>query len=45
MLLASIDDEPVGCVALRRIDATRCETKRMFELRRWLVFMELVLRP
>ena len=30
LLLARIDDEPAGCVALRPIDATSCEMKRMF---------------
>jgi GNAT superfamily N-acetyltransferase len=30
LILATLDDEPVGCVALREIDATRCEMKRMF---------------
>ena len=30
LLLASLDGRPVGCVALRRIDAGTCEMKRMF---------------
>jgi GNAT superfamily N-acetyltransferase len=30
LLLATLGDEPVGCVALRRIDAQYCEMKRMF---------------
>lgn len=30
LLLATVDDEPAGCVALRRIDDARCEMKRMF---------------
>ena len=30
LLLATYDDAPAGCVALRRIDAQRCEMKRMF---------------
>jgi GNAT superfamily N-acetyltransferase len=30
LLLASVDGEPAGCVALRRIDAQSCEMKRMF---------------
>jgi putative acetyltransferase len=30
LLLARHDGSPAGCVALRRIDATSCEMKRMF---------------
>jgi len=30
LLLATDDDEPAGCVALRPIDAQYCEMKRMF---------------
>jgi len=30
LLLATVADEPVGCVALREIDPTSCEMKRMF---------------
>ena len=30
LLLATIDGQPAGCVALRGIDATCCEMKRMF---------------
>lgn len=30
LLLALVDGEPAGCVALREIDDTRCEMKRMF---------------
>lgn len=30
LLLACVDGEPAGCVALRRIDAQACEMKRMF---------------
>ena len=30
LLLASIDSEPAGCVALRKIDDRTCEMKRMF---------------
>lgn len=30
LLLASIDGRPAGCVALRRIDESTCEMKRMF---------------
>ena len=30
LLLAGLDERPVGCVALREIDADRCEMKRMF---------------
>jgi GNAT superfamily N-acetyltransferase len=30
LLLASYDGQPAGCVALREIDAQRCEMKRMF---------------
>src|SRR3984957_7075366 len=30
LFLACCDDEPAGCVALRRIDAQACEMKRMF---------------
>ncbi|HUR94469.1 MAG TPA: GNAT family N-acetyltransferase [Gemmatimonadales bacterium] len=30
LLLATVDDEPAGCVALREVDASRCEMKRMF---------------
>jgi putative acetyltransferase len=32
LLLATLAGVPVGCVALRAIDATRCEMKRMFVL-------------
>jgi putative acetyltransferase len=30
LLWATLDAEPVGCVALRRLDETTCEMKRMF---------------
>jgi len=30
LLLATVDDAPAGCVALREVDATACEMKRMF---------------
>ncbi|HEV2643863.1 MAG TPA: GNAT family N-acetyltransferase [Candidatus Elarobacter sp.] len=30
LFLATVDGAPAGCVALREIDATRCEMKRMF---------------
>lgn len=30
LLLATLDGAPAGCVALRRIDDTTCEMKRMF---------------
>jgi ribosomal protein S18 acetylase RimI-like enzyme len=30
LLLATVDGTPAGCVALREIDATACEMKRMF---------------
>jgi len=30
LLLALHDGEPVGCVALKQVDATACEMKRMF---------------
>jgi GNAT superfamily N-acetyltransferase len=30
LLLAFYDNQPAGCVALRKIDATSCEMKRMF---------------
>jgi putative acetyltransferase len=30
LLLALADDSPAGCVALRRIDASACEMKRMY---------------
>ena len=30
LLLARLDGEPVGCVALKRIDSSACEMKRMF---------------
>lgn len=31
-LLAYLGDRPVGCVAMRRIDRTECEMKRLFNL-------------
>lgn len=30
LLLATLGNSPAGCVAMRPIDATRCEMKRMF---------------
>lgn len=30
-----VGDEPAGCVALREIDSTRCEMKRMFVYPQW----------
>jgi GNAT superfamily N-acetyltransferase len=30
LFLALVDDEPVGCIALRRIDPSTCELKRMY---------------
>jgi GNAT superfamily N-acetyltransferase len=30
LLLATLDEAPVGCVALREIDSASCEMKRMF---------------
>ena len=30
LLLARVDDRPIGCVALRAIDAETCELKRLF---------------
>ncbi len=30
LILAIQEDEPAGCVALRRIDAARCEMKRLY---------------
>jgi putative acetyltransferase len=30
LLLATVDDAPAGCVALREMDSTACEMKRMF---------------
>jgi GNAT superfamily N-acetyltransferase len=30
LFLATVDGAPAGCVALREIDAARCEMKRMF---------------
>ena len=30
LLVATVDDEPAGCVALRRFDANRGEMKRMY---------------
>lgn len=30
LLLSFIDDEPCGCIALRKIDASTCEMKRLF---------------
>ena len=30
LLLATLDDEPAGCVALHRLDDRTCEMKRMF---------------
>lgn len=30
LLLAFADDRPIGCIALRRIDGTTCEMKRLY---------------
>src|SRR5262245_50517968 len=30
LMLALIDGEPAGCIALRPVDETRCEAKRLF---------------
>ena len=30
LAIALVDDEPAGCVALRRFDAERCEAKRLW---------------
>ena len=35
LLLATLEGQPAGCVALREIDRTRCEMKRMFVYPRW----------
>jgi GNAT superfamily N-acetyltransferase len=35
LLLATVDDRPAGCVALREIDRDRCEMKRMFVYPDW----------
>lgn len=30
LFLATHDEEPVGCIALRKVDAARCEMKRLY---------------
>ena len=30
LLLARLEEEPAGCVAFRRVDAVRCEAKRLY---------------
>jgi GNAT superfamily N-acetyltransferase len=35
LLLALVGEKPAGCVALREIDRTRCEMKRMFVYPQW----------
>lgn len=35
LLLATLDDKPAGCVALRKIDPSTCEMKRMFVYERF----------
>jgi GNAT superfamily N-acetyltransferase len=35
LLLATIGEQAAGCVALREIDSTRCEMKRMFVYPQW----------